>query len=609
MFDITPNLIPPDPTPPGGPTPIDGTITPTRISGMTAPAGVMFEADAISPAASVVMPYFDCHYRWDFGATVGATVLQNLPSDMPWGTNVRYAYGPVVMAVFPAGVHTVELQINDGVNNPKTLSIIITVTDPDTVFAGGNTAVIGGNFVGKPSGADEFATFAEAYAAKSGNQNQRYLLRNGETHQAPVISASCDRLCIGTFGAGPEAIVTNTLLISSAVNPQETIIEGLDIRGAYDPTQASPAEASQQGIDLGQWERLSGFKTIARCKISGVNSGIVGVGNSVNPASHIYLFDLSVSSWGDYGLFIPDMAYVGMTACFIGQPKNTVNGAGKNTAPFWADHGPYRTSRQYGPVCASLCDWKSFNDWSGDTNNRSMQPTFRCNTGQLDQKLNLDRIRSEGGPLNTFNQTSSAVNRPMYALLDKAHIILTSHPTYGLTFQRGGTTMRNVIAVVPNSAPGVSTGLRNMAWMGDPGNNLDGNLDRRIELYSSTFADLRSDANARSRFGNQDRDYSRVGGSGFADAYVGNVVDYAPNMATGGASPAAALDAASKWSTAYEGERWETVTPDASRAYGDEVSADFQPASAIPATGKSAFDDFYGTPRGASPSQGAVEPA
>lgn len=593
--------------------PIALSLSATRTTA-TAPAGVIFEATGSSPAAGIVSPYHDLHFTWDFS---DAGAFGNIASDLPWGRGRNTAYGPVACHVFGTpGVYTVTCTARDGVNPPRSETVTITVADPDTVFAGDETAVISGsgNFAGKPAGASEFASFAAALTATQGKSRQRYLFRAGETFVNPhvVIGGAGEQLYVGRFGTGANPVFDNTgdtgVDFSGSSGRAETVVTGLDIRLPYAPENPAATAPEGLGVVLGNGARLSGFKTVSGVTIRGAKTGIHGFGTEADPLEHVYLGDISIRDWYDYGILLPDAGYVGLAGAEIAQNGDTINGSGKNAAPYWADHGPFRISRQAGPVCGNLCDLKSFNSWAGLSGDRSFQPTFRCNTGQLDQKINLDRVRSEGGPLTTHNATSGSTNRPMYALVDKAHIVLSDHPIYGLQLLRGGTTFRNVIAVVPDTAPGTSTGLRNMAWVGDPGGNADGNLDRRLEIYNCTFADLRSDGNARSRTGSQDRDYSQVGGGGFSDTFVGNNVDYAPNMATGGAQPAETLATAAKWAVTYGGERWEGAGPDLSRRYGSEVTADFRPGAAIPASGKTAIDDFYGVLRGSGASSGAVQP-
>lgn len=593
--------------------PITLALSATRTTG-TAPAGVIFEATGSSPAASVDSPYHDLHFTWDF-ADAGA--FENVASDLPWGRSKNSAYGPVACHVFEApGVYTVTCVARDGVNLPRVATLTVTVDDPDTVFAGDATAVISasGDFSGKPPDAVEFTTFSAAFAATKSKSHQRYLFRAGETFVNPhvAIGGSGERLYIGRFGTGADPVFDNQgdtgVDCAGSTNRIETVVTGLDIRLPYTPSNPAATAPEGLGVVLGNGATLAGFKTVSGVTIRGAKSGIYGFGSEADPMQQLYLGDVSIRDWYDYGILLPDAGYVGLAGVEVLQDGAAINGSGKNVSPYWADHGPFRISRQAGPVCGNLCDLKSFNSWAATSGDRSFQPTFRCNTGQTDQKISLDRVRSEGGPLTTHNATGGSSNRPMYALVDKAHIVLSDHTIYGLQLLRGGTTFRNAIVVVPNTAPGTSTGLRNMAWIGDPGTNADGNLDRRLEIYSCTFADLRSDSNARSRTGSQDRDYSQVGGGGFIDTFVGNNVDYTPNMATGGAAPSASLSTASQWPVAYGGERWEGAGPDLSRAYGSEVSADFRPASAIPASGKTAIDDFYGVLRGSGQSKGAVEP-
>ena len=109
---------PPPPPPPGDDSDITMTLSATRLTG-TAPAGILFEASATSPVSSVVIPYHDIHYTWDFG---DAGEFQRMATDMPWGRDRNLAYGPVVSHTFGAGTYTVTRTARAGVSAPRVVT-------------------------------------------------------------------------------------------------------------------------------------------------------------------------------------------------------------------------------------------------------------------------------------------------------------------------------------------------------------------------------------------------------------------------------------------------------------------------------------------------------
>ncbi|MEO0700831.1 MAG: hypothetical protein AAFY80_01705 [Pseudomonadota bacterium] len=616
--DITP---PPPPPPPAEDSDITMTLSATRLSG-TAPAGIMFEATAASPAAGVVSPYHDIHYTWDFG---DPGEFQRMAADMPWGRDRNLAYGPVVMHTFGAGSYTVTCTARDGVSAPRAVTLQITVADADSVYSGADTGVISasGDFSGKPAGASEFTSFAAAKAAMSGRAKQRYLFRRGETFTNPDIRLTdpCDKLAFGGFGSGTDPVIRVTsfsasgIIVNASVNPGEVTIEGLDFKLPYDATNPGTVKPDGEGIMLGgAAQALPGIKTVHDCKITGGGKAIWPGGTDTSPHSHVYISDTWFSNWHDYGIFCGTGGYIGLAGVTGIQPTGTINGKGKLSSPYYADHGPFRIGNQDGPVTLNLIDMASFCSWAADTNNRSFQQCLRINSGQVDEKINVDRIRTEGGMIATStNTTNDDEMAPIWCVADKWHHIHSDQQSTVVVVDRGGQTFRNIVAVVPNNIPGASTGTRRFV-RDDSAESILGNASRRVEVYSYTFVDLRSDANARNRPGSTtNRDYDAGALTSYTDTYMGNGIDYAPNMTSGGTAADAPLDTTARWSPRYDGERWETEPLDTSRAYGLEVTADYAPlpgSGAIgDASGKVAIDDFYGVLRGTNPSRGAIEPS
>lgn len=608
------------PPPPAADSDITMTLLATRLSG-TAPAGILFEATAASPAASVEIPYHDIHYTWDFG---DPGEFQRLATDMPWGRDGNVAYGPVVMHTFGAGTFTVTCTARDGVSAPRAVTLQVTINDADSVFTGADTGVISGsgNFSGKPAGASEYTSFAAAKAAMSGRTQQRYLFRRGETFTDPDIRLTdpCDKVAFGAYGSGNDPVIEVTnlndsgIIVNAIVEPDEVTIEGLDFQLPYDATNPGTVKPNGEGIMLGGAAlALSGVKTVHNCKIEGGAKAIWPGGTDTSPHYHVYVSDTWFSNWHDYGIYCGTGGYFGFAGVTGVQPTGTVNGQGKLSSPYYADHGPLRVGNQDGPVTLNLIDMASFCSWAADTNNRSFQQCLRINSGQVDEKINVDRIRTEGGMIATSTNTSSGDEMaPIWCVADKWHHVHSDQQGTVVVVDRGGQTFRNIVAVVPNNVPGASTGTRRFV-KDDTYESILGNADRRVEVYNYTFVDLRSDANARNRPGTTtNRDYDAGELDSYTHTYMGNGIDHAPNMTSGGTVADAPLDSVANWSPRYDGERWETEPLDTTRAYGLEVTADYAPlagSNAIgDATGKVAIDDFYGVLRGTNPSRGAIEP-
>jgi hypothetical protein len=157
-------------------TPITAALSVSRTSG-TAPMGNLFSVEASSPAARVVVPFHDIESVWSFDDPGGFTALGNNPT---WGADRNLAYGPRATHVHSTpDTYTVTCTCHDGENPARSEMITLTVNDPDTVFAGADTAVVSqaGDFSGKPTGAAEFTSIPAARAHLAGKTNARLLLR------------------------------------------------------------------------------------------------------------------------------------------------------------------------------------------------------------------------------------------------------------------------------------------------------------------------------------------------------------------------------------------------------------------------------------------------
>lgn len=178
-------------------------LVPSRTSGV-APLSVFFDATATADTGVTNRPFHDLEYRWSFedaGAETWAHGAQ------PGVSSKNSATGAVSSHVFKTpGTYTVSLTVFDGVNSSSTTTLI-TVQDPNNVFAGTNTIcvaqlimpVAGSN--GCPAGAltviqPSFPTAISTYALTG----KRVLFKRGDTFSAAT-SGVLNRTGPGTLGA------------------------------------------------------------------------------------------------------------------------------------------------------------------------------------------------------------------------------------------------------------------------------------------------------------------------------------------------------------------------------------------------------------------------
>jgi peptidoglycan hydrolase-like protein with peptidoglycan-binding domain len=200
-------------------------VSPSRITGV-APLAVFFDAASTTSSSVTSRPFHDIEYSWGFGD----------PSSGTWTTGARpgasrnTAKGPEAAHVFETpGTYTVTTSAFDGTNT-SSVTNTITVTDPDTQWAGTKTICIStsGTFTGCPSGAVQVTSSdADASIASNiGTGNVRLLFRRGETFavSTSIAVTKSGPSMIGAYGTGAKplfdaAISSATFNLSSSITP------------------------------------------------------------------------------------------------------------------------------------------------------------------------------------------------------------------------------------------------------------------------------------------------------------------------------------------------------------------------------------------------------
>lgn len=629
-------------------TPITASLAARRFQG-TAPFGFQMEIEADSPTARNDLPYFDLEYVTSTGDSGTYRYLDNAPI---WGTSKTTAFGPVVSHVYETpGTYNGTVTVHDGENTPLVVPFTVTVDDPDTTFAGAATAVVSsaGNFAGAPAGAAEFTSISEALSHLRGRQNQRLLLRYGETYTETVTFVETNganrRMCAAAFGTpsdgnpkidktanGGSAVIFD---VDNGVSIEQ-IVHNIDYEGDGDPTSTSPGTTRNgDGIDFisAAGQTNTAYKTVCGCHIKNAPNFSINVSAPVTSGrilENIFIGDCWLDGWMDFGFIAGVSGWGGVSGTRIQQAVGTQNGTGKGTSPQdWPDHGPVRLSTVIGPWSFHNNDFRSLNSWSSpNSNSYQIQPCIRWNSGKngasdYDQKLNVDRMRAEGQAATPINEASNHTRKNVYALIDRMYAVLSSHQE--MTVAHGGTTVRNAVLVRPNTPTGISTSIQNPASLikEDDAADYDSGLNpgnlRRMEIYSCTFADLVTDANSTSRTGNSPRN-SVLPTLEPSAAYVGANILYTPNRSSSGENPGP-FDTANGWTPGYEGERWQGSALDASRGYDAATTASYDLLTGNPDIGgagsaKVSLIDFYGNVRANvlagltrnTPSLGHMEP-
>lgn len=175
----------------------------SRTEGV-APLYVHFVAGFESSDSDASKPFHSLHYKWDFGDLDTATWETT-------GLSKNVAYGPIAAHVFEsAGEYTVELTIvNSAGVEQDTETFTITVTDPDTVYAGTDTVCVSdsaaSDFTGAPSGSTKIVTDDLSTVTSYASAGRRILFRRGSswTLSAGLSWPQNDGpVTIGAFGSG-----------------------------------------------------------------------------------------------------------------------------------------------------------------------------------------------------------------------------------------------------------------------------------------------------------------------------------------------------------------------------------------------------------------------
>lgn len=187
--------------PASSPPPSDGpaaAIVATRVSG-TAPLAVLFDATGTTAPAGTDA-FRQLNYTFDFGDDRGLTwAVSGMPKNQESG-------GPIAAHVFDvAGTFTVKVRATDGNGQYSEATVQVTVSDPNTVYAGTKTICVSpsGNYTGCPSGAAQKTSLPTAWSG------ERVLLHRGESFSAIGIQDGNTGVQVGAYGTGAAPVVAS----------------------------------------------------------------------------------------------------------------------------------------------------------------------------------------------------------------------------------------------------------------------------------------------------------------------------------------------------------------------------------------------------------------
>lgn len=202
------------------------------VAGGVAPLAVFFDATATT-ATTTTRPFHDLQYSWTFGDPASGVTWAN---GSYAGHNLKNAAtGPVAAHVFetPSPTttttptpYTVAVTVTDGTNTVRNTCTLITVNDPNVIFAGANTICVAATTAsqnassGCPVGASsvvqsDFPTAINTYA----QTGKRVLFNRGDTFNVGPTNADITQTGPGIIGAYGPFTSANPIVVSTQKVP------------------------------------------------------------------------------------------------------------------------------------------------------------------------------------------------------------------------------------------------------------------------------------------------------------------------------------------------------------------------------------------------------
>jgi hypothetical protein len=592
-----------------------------------APEGIIFEVtlkefDASAPRRRQIYDQrlHEIYYVWDFGDPDNFTAPVNTFAEHK---NGNVAFGPVVSHTFKKpGTYTVSVKVVEP-SSGKTASATYKVItgNPDTFFGKNATLFVDatGNYSGAPAGSVGYTSFNAAVAAVDGvGAPRRIMLRRGQSF--PVSSyrfrGSFDNLlCCSQPGAGAKAELVwqpnsnGRMLWIDNVDARRTkdfIFENLKFRGPWDST-VEAGDGGATGLYI--FNDGPSYMLINQCEFTGF-SVAVGIYGDVDKNNVFVMNDTLITNWRDYGFYVANQGYMGLTGCRITQHIDALSGGPKDGAH--NNHGPIRVESGH-KFTIDACDLFSRNGWFENIPGyRTPQPCLRWNqSGTEGAFANITRCSAEGGyeVLDIERRDGGLTPRRNNAIIDSCILVGNAMSSSIILIGYGGTTVRNCIMIHPNVVRDIS-GIYNptsFVRLKADGNGVK-ELKSPIRIYNNTMISFMTDTNWHTAPSTT----AEFTNNGFKDVIVENNVIHQPNLGMP-QTPDAPIDLTPVFQPRHKGY----VSQQKQRLRKQDATPTNSAVSASPLSGSAALGaadediasiyDFLGRWRPAYPSRGAFE--
>lgn len=430
----------------------------------------------------------------------------------------RFAFAPQT-----TGTKTFTATVTDLNGNSATDTASITVVDPQSVIADGDTYVYSStsDWTGTPAGANRYTDWATFVAAieepllngTSSGQRLVYIHDDevvGDGTQIPVYGL--DEFHVRNYGGG-----TNLPSLDHFFYVQcgRASIYGIDLDKGYDP-RTYPGDATSgvgfrpsDGFDLSN----CGTAGLANCGVRGGNINYFAPA----PGNAMAIFDclsggegINGAGWANFGLFADNMGTLAVHGMKNTQAINTIRAEGtkgETDPPVFSDHGPQRSSRPKEDIGISRMLNYSANSWgSGE----SVQPNFRMfGSGFTPAPIGIHIVEcvTEGVtfPVSDSSRAGGiAASTPQDVVIDGLVHLIAHGAGSAFIIRMGGTTLKNLLCIVSSQKGDVRPDGFRRFWgfqsefLGDyPPKD---NWNHPIRIINGTFVDLSFDTDTDSDF-------------------------------------------------------------------------------------------------------------
>lgn len=335
----------------------------------------------------------------------------------------------------------------------------VTVGDPDAVFTGARTILVGSADPAYPGAQVAASLTAARTLSEAMGQTHRVLIRRGSTHTWSSVWAmnqDVTNVYVGAYGTGARPIInsTNGFACFSAIfnGFNDLVVQGLDLRGPWDSQTETGNRSSWAfelfGADQGTNNRAA---VIDDCLVDGFGQGVYLPNSS--GITKTFIHNTSITGTADYCVFNFQGSSESMCSCtgVVLAHDPLANSGGSGSIAAGNGQGPFRSNRR-GRYYFAGCDFFSRQSWT-PAGNPWYQACVRFNSAMVPGASGVfERCAFEGGgPVFSHRESEGGGQlRPhVNVLIDKCLVVGSYHTQPLFEIETGGFTIRNCIGVHP----------------------------------------------------------------------------------------------------------------------------------------------------------------